>query len=308
LKKVFSPRTPSSSGMIREKCIEKGLLVATVISAVAIFFILGMLVYFCLPLLASGGMGAVLAWQWTPFSGRFGILPMCVGSLSLSLCALGLAFPPAVGICCFVAILAPRKLSRFFVILIHFMTSIPTVIYGFVSVFLLVPLVRDWMQSGTGFSFMTAALCLSLLILPTIVLVFHARLQQIDPGLRLASEAMGLTPTQQLHCVLIPVASRGLAVALVLGFGRAIGDTMISLMLAGNAPQLPHSLFASIRTLTAHIALVLATDSQSMPYRSVFASGLILFLMLGAVNLCIRRLDRKDPDRRAKEHSHEEGD
>jgi phosphate transport system permease protein len=231
---------------------------------------------------------------------------MCVGSVSLSLCALGLAFPPAVGICCLVTILAPRKPARFFLILIHFMTSIPSVIYGFVSVFLLVPLVREWFRSGTGFSFLTAALCLSLLILPTIVLVFHARLQQVDPGLRLASEAMGLTPPQQLRHVLIPVASKGLVVALVLGFRRAMGDTMISLMLAGNAPQVPHSLFASIRTLTAHIALVLATDSQSMPYRSVFASGLILFLLMGAVNLLIRRLDRRVPYRQTKEHSHEE--
>ncbi len=305
MKKVFSPRAPSNSGMIRERWIERGLLIATAISAVAIFFILGLLAYFCLPLFTSGGIGAVLAWQWKPFGGQFGILPMCVGSLSLSLFALGLAFPPAMGICCFVTILAPGKLARFFLILIHFMTSIPTVIYGFVSVFLLVPLVREWFESGTGFSFLTAALCLSLLILPTIVLVFHARLQQIDPGLRLASEAMGLTPAQQLRHVLIPVASRGLVVALVLGFGRAIGDTMISLMLAGNAPQVPHSLSASLRTLTAHIALVLATDSQSMPYRSVFASGLILFLLIGAVNLFIRRLDTRTPKGRTKEPSHE---
>jgi len=81
---------------------------------------------------------------------------MCVGSLSLSLFALGLAFPTAVGICSFVTILAPRGLARLLLVLVHFMTSIPTVIYGFVSVFLLVPLVRDWFKTGTGFSFLTA--------------------------------------------------------------------------------------------------------------------------------------------------------
>lgn len=294
--------------MICEKWIERGLLIATGISAVAIFFMLGLFAYFCLPLFVSGGIGDVFAWEWKPFGGRFGILPMCFGSLSLSLCALGLAFPPALGICGFISILAPGKPARFLLALVHFMTGIPTVIYGFVSVFALVPLVREWLASGTGFSFLTAALCLSLLILPTIVLVFHARLRQIDPNLRLAVEALGLTPAQQLRHILIPVASRGLMVALVLGFGRAVGDTMVSLMLAGNAPQIPHSPLASVRTLTAHIALVLATDSQSMPYRSVFASGLLLFLLIGSVSLLIRRLERDAPNGWEKKHSHEEDD
>ena len=281
------------AGLISERWIQRCLLLAAGISAAAIFLMLALLFYFCLPLITSGGMRAVLSWQWKPFGGEFGILPICVGSLLLSVFALGLAFPTAIGICGFVTVLAPRGLARFLLALIHFMTSIPTVIYGFVSVFVLVPLVRDWVKIGTGFSFLTAGLTLSLLILPTIVLIFHARLQQIDPALRLAAEAMGLTPARQFLHVLIPVSSRGLVVAAVLGFGRAVGDTLISLMLAGNAPQVPGSVFDSIRTLTAHIALVVATDSQSMSYRSVFASGLILFLLMGGANFLIRRLDER---------------
>ena len=135
---------------------------------------------------------------------------------------------------------------------------------------------------------------LSVLILPTIVLVFHAWLEQLDPLLRLTAEAMGFTPIQQMRYVLLPAASRGLTAAAVLGFGRAIGDTLISLMLAGNAAQFPGSIFASIRTLTAHIALVLATDSQSMAYQSVFASGLLLFFLMGAFNYLIRKSGPKD--------------
>jgi len=200
------------AGLISERWIQRGLLIAAGFSAVAILFMLALLVYFCLPLIISGGMGAVLSWEWKPFSGRFGILPMCAGSLLLSVFALSLAFPAAVGICGFVTVLAPRGLARFLLALVHFMTSIPTVIYGFVSVFLLVPLVRDWLRIGTGFSFLTAGLTLSLLILPTIVLIFHARLRQIDPALRLAAEAMGLTPARQFLHVLIPASSRGLIV------------------------------------------------------------------------------------------------
>lgn len=291
------------AGPISEGWIQRSLSIATGIATVAILFMLALLIYFCLPLITSGGMSTVLSWRWRPFGGEFGILPMCVGSLLLSVFALGLAFPAAIGICGFVTVLAPRSLARFLLALVHFMTSIPTVIYGFVSVFLLVPLVRDWLQAGTGFSFLTAGLTLSLLILPTIVLLFHARLQQIDPMLRLAAEAMGLTPARQFLHVLLPASSQGLVVAAVLGFGRAMGDTLISLMLAGNAPQVPGSLFDSVRTLTAHIALVVATDSQSMSYRSVFASGLILFLLLGGANFLIRRLDGGTRKKRHEEDS-----
>jgi len=272
-------------------------LMATAVSAVAILSILLLLIYFCLPLFTWDRLSQVLSWHWQPVAGKFGILPMCAGSLAISILALALAFPPAIGICTLVHVLSRGLIARFLLILVHFMTSIPTVILGFVSVFVLVPLLREWHTAGTGFSLITAALTLSVLILPTIVLVFHARLERLDPLLRLSAEAMGFTPIQQMRYVLLPAASRDLVVAAVLGFGRAIGDTLISLMLAGNAAQFPGSFFASIRTLTAHIALVLATDSQSMAYQSVFASGLLLFLLMGAFTFILQKSAQKTGDR-----------
>ncbi len=272
-----------------DKWIERGLLAATAVSGVAIAAILVLLIAFCLPLLTSQGLATVFSRQWQPFSGQFGVLPMCAGSLALASLALALALPLALGICILLQGLAPGTVARFLLALVHFMTSIPTVVYGFVSVFLMVPRLREWFAAGTGFSLLASLLTLSLLILPTIVLILQSRLAQLDPNLRLSSEAMGFTPVQQMRWVLLPAASRGLVAAAVLGFGRAVGDTLISLMLAGNAAQFPDSLFASIRTLTAHIGLVLATDSQSMAYQSVFAAGLLLFLSTGAVSLLIRK-------------------
>ena len=260
----------------------------------AIAAILVLLATFCLPLLTSQGLATVFSRQWQPFGGQFGILPMCAGSLALAALSLVLALPLALGICTLVHGLARGLLARFLLALIHFMTSIPTVVYGFVSVFLLVPRLREWFAAGTGFSLLAAVLTLSLLILPTITLILHSRLAQLDPTLRLAAAAMGFTAVQQMRCVLLPAASRGLAVAAILGFGRAVGDTLVSLMVAGNAAQFPDSLFASIRTLTAHIGLVLATDSQSMAYQSVFAAGLVLFLLTGAVSLLIRKSGSKN--------------
>ena len=276
-----------------EKCVKLMLLAATMVSVVAALSILILLIYFVRPIFSVEGLKAVIAWEWRPFSGHFGIMPMMVGSLCLSLGALMLACPLAVGISSFVCVLAPKKLAKIVNAVIHYMTSIPTVIYGFVSIFLLVPLIRDWLAKGTGLSLLTATLALSILILPTIVLVYSAYLREKDSSMRLTAAAIGLSRVQYFLFVLLPLTRKGFVVASILGFGRAIGDTLISLMLAGNTPLIPGSLFDSIRTLTAHIALVIATDSQTTFYHSVFAAGLLLFLLMTLINIIIRKLGGK---------------
>ncbi len=270
-----------------EAWIERVLLIATALSAVAIVSILVLLSAFCLPLFTTHRLGDVLSWVWQPFGGKFGILPMVAGSLALSLVSLAMAFPVALGLCALLTVYARHTLSRILGGVVLFMTGIPTVVYGFVSVFLLVPRIRDGFGAGTGYSLLAASITLGILIVPTLVLVMQAGLQRIDPMLRLSAEALGLTPIQQMRHVFLPAASRSIAIAALLGFGRAVGDTLISLMLAGNAAQVPHSFLASFRTLPAHISLVVATDSQSMAYQSVFAAGLILFVLTGGISMII---------------------
>jgi phosphate transport system permease protein len=170
------------------------------------------------------------------------------------------------------------------------MTGIPTIVYAFVSAIVLVPFIRNTFDRGSGFSLLAAALVLSVLILPTIVLLIHVHWRGLKSTIHFTCTALGLSSSQEIFRVLIPASRRALALAALLGFARAIGDTMISLMLAGNAPQLPDSFFDSIRTLTAHIALVLATDPQSSAYHSVFAAGLMLLLLTALVNLAARFL------------------
>lgn len=291
----ISGQTPQHRLERRQAGIERLLLGATIISCGSVLFILGFLCYFAVPIFSEGHLAEILSWEWRPFQGRFGILPMAAGSICLAAAAMGLAFPLALGICGFAHGLGPPRLGRPrlgrpLLGLIHFMTGIPTVIYGFVSVIFLVPLVRGLFTESTGYSWLTAGLTLSLMILPTIVLLIHTQLQQVDARVRLAAAALGFSPAQTLLWVLSPMASRGLWTAAVLGFSRALGDTIIALMVAGNAPQVPHTLLDSIRTLTAHIALVVATDSTSQAYQSVFACGLILFGVSAAVNLTLRRL------------------
>lgn len=269
---------------------------AALFSALAIIGIIGFLLLFSAPLFTSEGLSTLFSTRWLPYENSYGILPMLAGSLLLSVSALIIAFPAALGVCCFAHGIGPAPAGRFLLGLIHFMTAIPTVVYAFVSAILLVPFIRDLFSSGSGYCLLTASLVLSLLILPTIVLLIEAWWRPIVPELHLTCSSLGMTKAQALFKVVLPVSRKGLAAAAILGFGRAIGDTLIGLMLAGNAPQFPASPLESVRTLTAHIAFGLEADTQSKAYHSVFACGLILVITMTVVQIIIHRIS----DRKAK--------
>lgn len=271
-------------GVFADQALRLGLFSAMVVSSVLVFTIFGFLVYFSLPLLLEGRLSQLLSWDWLPVQGQYGIMAVVLGSFALTVTSVAVSYPAGVGICCFAHGLGPRSLRSPVLGIVHFMTSIPTVVYGFVSVFLLVPLLRQCFTEGTGFSWLAASLTLSVLVLPTIVLLIHTQMQQVDSEVRLAAKSLGLSSAQEMLWIVLPLSSRGLFAAAILGFGRALGDTIIALMVSGNAPQVPHSLLDSIRTLTAHIALVVATDVHSEAYQSLFACGLILFLVTAAIN------------------------
>jgi phosphate transport system permease protein len=278
----------STSSTWHESLIELTLLLSGLVSSLVVAAIFLFLIYFTIPIIARGDLLKLLSWDWRPMAGEYGILPMAMGSLCLATSATLVAYPIGVGICCFAHSLGPRSLARPVMIIIDFMTSVPTVVYGFVSAFLLVPFLRQCFEHGTGFSWLAASITLTVLVLPTIVLVIHTQLQQLGSETQLTAMALGMSPGQTLLWIVLPQASRGLVAAAILGFGRALGDTIVSLMVAGNAPQLPHSLLDSIRTLTAHIALVVATDVHSSAYHSLFVSGVVLVTISALVNISIK--------------------
>ena len=286
------PHGSASPQCRNERTARRVLQTATVVSAIAVCAIFGFLAWFSLPLFSGQGWAEVMSWTWRPFQGAFGILPMALGSLLLSLPALALAYPLGLGVCCFAHGLGPARPSKVVMGVVHFMTSIPTVVYGFVAVFLMVPLIRSAFASGTGFSWLAAVLGLSVLTVPTVTLMIHSQFLYAEPRVRLTAAALGLSQSQKLARLVLPLSSRGLLAAAVLGFGRAVGDTMIPLMLAGNAAQVPTSPLEPFRVLTSHIALVVAVDSQSAAYQSLFACGLILFGVTVAVNLALRWIGR----------------
>ena len=254
-----------------------------------------LILYFAVPVVVSGQATQVLSWVWAPEQGHFGILPMFTASLLLSLSALFLAWPLALGIACALQ-LGGHAARSWLLGGIRFMTCIPTVVWGFASVFLLVPLVREAWGRGSGLCWLSAMLVLALLTLPTMVLVLDAALGATNRRTSLTMAAMGFSPEQNLAFVVLPTSRHWLFRAGILGFGRAVGDTLIPLMLSGNAPHVPDSLFASLRTLSAHMALVTATEAGSAAYNSLFMAAALLLLTSVGVSTTLRRIAGNTPE------------
>ena len=265
---------------IKERLLEKGFFIAALASGAATLLILGFMLAMGFPLLSGGLIINLLTGAWAPAEGAYGIFPMVVGTLCISLLSLIFAFPVSLGCACFAAAIGPSRVSRPFRRLVQLMTGIPTVIYGFVGIFLLVPIVRGIPGSGSGLCILSAALMLAVLISPTMILFFSDSLDRVPKSYRDAADALGASPSQKLLFVMLPCAKKGILSGLILAFGRSVGDTMIALMIAGNAVQVPESVLDAARALTAHIALVIAADTESLEFKSIFVCGLVLYLFV----------------------------
>lgn len=252
---------------------------------VAVFFFL---FYFGLPLMQSGQLADLLFSSWAPDKGLYGIYPMLTTSLTLAVLSMLISFPVSLGCSFIITSLAPVRLRRVLLTMVRVMTGIPTVVYSFAALFLLVPLMRNLVGHGSGMSILTAAPVLALVIAPTMILFFVNSFTGVSSSFTLAVDALGGSEIQKLLYVIIPQAWPGIVNGVLLGFGRAMGDTMVSLMLAGNSTAVPESMTESARTLTAHIALVMAFDFDSMEFKSIFVCGLFLYILTAALMLLFR--------------------
>lgn len=261
------------------------LAMAVVTAAVLTGAIFVYMLVLAFPLFTHGHVLPVLTQDWAPLEGRYGIRPMIGASLGLAFGALALAVPVSLGCAAFITLLGRPNQGLFVRRFVQTMTGIPTVVYGFVGVFLVVPAVRDAFHAGSGRCLLSAILVLALMITPTMVLFFVDAMESVPKEYVLAASALGAGPAEKFLWVVLPCARAGLITGVLLAFGRAFGDTLISLMLAGNAAVFPSGLFHSVRTLTAHIALVIAADFQSLEFASIFACGLVLYAVNAAVAL-----------------------
>jgi phosphate transport system permease protein len=253
-----------------------------------------MMLYLGWPLLSNGQFFLLLTQDWNPAKGLFGIYPMLVGTLSIAFLALCFSIPLSLGTAFVATILSPPLVRKIVLGMVRFMAGIPTVIYGFVAVFLLVPVMREQITGGSGLNIFTASTILAILIAPTMIVFFVNGLKNVQPEYCLAVDALGASPVQKLIYLLIPQAWPSIVSGIIMGLGRAMGDTLISLMLAGNSVAVPASVTDSGRSLTAHIALVIAADFSSMEFKTIFACGLVLYFFTVIVVVALRGLSSRN--------------
>lgn len=215
--------------------------------------------------------------SWHPAQGLYNITPMLLATLLSTLGALLLATPLGIASALFSRFYAPKAIAIWYRRLIELLAGIPSVVYGFWGLTTLVPLIATLHPPGV--SLFTAIIVLALMILPTIALTVDAALISVPVDYHRGSFALGLSQWSTLRNVVLPAAKSGIASGIMLGTGRAIGETMAVLMVAGNVVQYPHSVFDSVRTLTANIALEMAY-AMGDHRAALFVSGLALMIMV----------------------------
>jgi phosphate transport system permease protein len=273
----------------KDKCAPAVFAGASFLCAAVTLCVLMFMVSLSLPVLKSGMLWKILTDSWSPDHDRFGILAMIAGTFYIASLSLVISLPISLGCSFFIQITHKGPIGRCLKKFVQFMTAIPTVIYGFVGVFLLVPLVRDLFSHGSGMSILTAAIMLGLLVSPTMILFFCASFERVPKIYTDAVDSLGARPFQKLFYVILPQAWPGILTGLILAFGRAMGDTLVALMLSGNSVMMPESVLDSARTLTAHIAMIIAADFDSIEFKTIFVSGAVLYLMTG-IGIFLARL------------------
>ena len=235
------------------------------------------------PVMFKYGLKSFLAGKdWYPSEKAFGLLPMIVGSLYVTAGALVIGVP--FGLACAIVLteFSSKRVRRVIKPLVELLAGIPSVVYGFIGVIILVPFIRETF-GGPGLSVLAASIILGIMILPTIISISVDSLQAVPPSYREGSIALGATRWQTVKMVLFPAARSGIVASIILGMGRAIGETMATIMIAGNAAEIPRSLLMPVRTLTSNIALEMSYATGEHR-EALFATGVILFIIIMILN------------------------
>ncbi|HZW49258.1 MAG TPA: phosphate ABC transporter permease subunit PstC [Bacillota bacterium] len=245
-----------------------------------------------LPIITKVGIfNFVFGMKWAPSQGAYGIFPMIVGSVSVTLGAAILGVP--VAICCsiFLTEFAPSMLRNIFRPAIQLLAGIPSVVFGFWGVLYIVPLIRNYL-GGPGLSILAGSIILAIMILPTIISISEVSLLALPQQYREGAFALGLTHWQTIYYLLLPAAKSGIVAAIILGLGRAIGETMAVIMVLGNAVAIPQSILDPARTLTTNIGIEMgyATGEHQ---QALFATGIVLFIIIMILNASAQYITRK---------------
>ena len=233
----------------------------------------------------------LLGTMWKPGNNIYGTHQMIMGSIYVTAGAILIGVPIGILTSVFMASYCPKKVYRFFKSAIDLLAGIPSVVYGFFGLMMLVPLIRDLFHKGNGSSILSASILLGIMILPTIIGVTESAIRAVPSNYYEGSLALGATKERSLFFVVLPAAKSGLIAGVVLGIGRAIGETMAVVMVAGNQARMPAGILRGVRTMTSNIVLEMGYAAD-LHREALIATGVVLFVFILIINFCVARLNK----------------
>ena len=233
----------------------------------------------------------LLGSTWRPSNGLYGILPFILGSLYVTAGAIIIGVPIGVLAAVFMARFCPRSLYRVLKPAINLMAGIPSIVYGFFGMVIIVPAIRG-IFGGTGSNILTASILLGMMILPTIINLSESAIRAVPNSYYEGALALGATHERSVFCATLPAAKSGILAGVVLGIGRAIGETMAVIMVAGNSVAMPDSILSGVRTMTSNIVTEMGYAS-GLHREALIATGVVLFVFILIINLSFSLLKRR---------------
>ena len=276
----------------RESIMKVVFLVAACVSILAVVLICGFLFVNGFPAIAEiGPLKFLTGVIWKPQEGEFGIFPMIIGSIYATGIAILVGVP--IGLLCsvFMARFCPQKLYKILKPAISLLAGIPSIVYGFFGLVVIVPIMQSIF--GVGKSVLTAGILLGIMILPTIISVTEASIRAVPESYYEGALALGATKERSVFCAVMPGARSGITAGVILGTGRSIGETMAVVMVAGNAAVMPDGLLSGVRTLTANIVLEMGYAAD-LHREALIATAVVLFVFILIINLMFSLLKRKE--------------
>ena len=278
---------------VKETVMHGVFLIAACVSILAVALICIFLFANGLPAIAKiGPIKFLTGIKWKPMNEIFGIFPMIVGSIYVTAGAILVGVP--IGILCavFMARFCPKKIYLILKPAIELMAGIPSIVYGFFGLVVIVPIIQQ-LTGTSGKGVLTASVLLGIMILPTIIGVSGSAIRAVPESYYEGALALGDTHERSVFCAVLPAAKSGIMAGVILGVGRAIGETMAVIMVAGNQPVIPGSVLAGVRTMTANIVLEMGY-AAGLHREALIATGVVLFVFILIINVLFSLIKKGD--------------
>jgi len=278
-----------------EKIAKNVFMISALIAVISLLLIIGFVFYKGLTPFISKGYSFIdflTGSSWVPSADQYGILPMIVASILSTLGALLIGAPTGILTAVFIAEVAPKRIANVISSGVDLLAGIPSVLYGLFGLAVIVPTIQDMFNLPKGQSLLAVIIVLSIMMLPTIVAVSKTAIKAVPNTYREGSLALGASKIETIFKVVLPAAKSGILAAVVLGTGRALGETMAVILVAGNSPVVPSSIMDSVRPLTTNIALEMGY-AFGTHQEMLFATGVVLFIFILVLNLVLSKLYNK---------------